>query len=1347
LAYAHSTSATQEFSLRLEGNISNDFNQSMVSASVALFRTTGTVTWEKYRVDAGFGSTGVGSIATNTQFTRNSVGSLNSDNLFALGQTGGDLPDDPTFTWVGTTNSWTTTANWSISGSADPYPNSTAHFVNIGAGGTASPTLPVATTNVATISQNQKTLTVPGGATLNVGGQYVLNFPTGLLVGGTGTLTTSGVTATGTASSFDTQLLPGSYIYRASDNLFMGIVRTVTSATSFTFMNMGHFVTSLENFTVPTAFNFINPAPTPIVGTVSVDIAINDRALSISGGTFSPAMKGRAIIDIGTGALIGVIQEVVDASNAILAAQATVTYSGVAANILDGIPTSGSGSLVCDDLSTVIYGSNISQMFAPASYYNVSFVDGRSLALPAAHIYRVSFATNQTITIRGKMEGRYWVMHSPVTGLTYQFLNGSSMDITVPNFNGGLGVTAGQLWRAYNAFNPSGNVRFGAVASDRINAKFTYNRNADLTFQGPEFSIFSNGRCGNFEYIRNSNNSFIINSGNTFIVNGNTIFTNNGIGGDIMRFGNAGYTPGNQCNISFHGSFTYNGTNTTQPVFAQFNGSLHNYTFTGPGAITFPTNNGNIFIGNATGGPLTLNGTTPGFLNLTYNKPGVTLTLPAVANKHLVCLGTLTVSGGSIVAPGSPNNGDISGNAMVINGNGNITSNGSNFVGAGAGGISVSGNGSVTIVGDGNFRTFGSPGDVNISGNAVVNLSASTNLIGHSSSQDWIQTGGTVTLPDASTSPFSVARNLNISGGTISKLAGNINLSPTFAGGNFIYDGGTINAAGANLFISGTTNNQTFGSTTGKTLTVNNVTVNKAAGNFDVVSGKIRVLNLMTVTGPAIVTAQPGNITLASSATSTASIAALPSAGSVAGNNWTMERYVGGVGSAAGWYLAGTPIKGQTLGDWSDDTFIFTLTGPCGLGLIGNTGTSNVFSHDGTISPIGTYPEVEQFGWRLSDCNLPHGVGKRIWLGNQFFDSSPRLLDNTGEMNAGPFNFSVPYNLTGYTSTGGAGWNFVSNPYPSTINWLNPGWTKTNMDGAFYPWNGTLGVYGSYSAAGVASDPLWVSGDIASSQAFFVRANSAGAVLSATEAVKTATNKTFFRTANFNNLLRFKVTSLSNQKYDCGVIMFHPEATEGYDEQFDASKFSNSFINLSSRSNDIDLSINTFADLNEDRVIPLTLKVNQPGQYQFSFTGLESFDAGTQMYLRDNYLGEVTPITEGSVQNIEINGDASSQGADRFEIIFSPEAVTATKKAIPSFATSVVPNPSNGNKLTLLLQNAGSNQTKVMITDMLGKVLMNQDFVASGNAISLEPNLAAGVYQVLISNAGKTSVQKIVVNK
>jgi hypothetical protein len=73
--------------------------------------------------------------------------------------------------------------------------------------------------------------------------------------------------------------------------------------------------------------------------------------------------------------------------------------------------------------------------------------------------------------------------------------------------------------------------------------------------------------------------------------------------------------------------------------------------------------------------------------------------------------------------------------------------------------------------------------------------------------------------------------------------------------------------------------------------------------------------------------------------------------------------------------------------------------------------------------------------------------------------------------------------------------------------------------------------------------------------------------------------------------------------------------------------------------------------------------------------------------------------------------------------------------------------PGNGKNVTLVLKNATESTSKVVITDVLGKVLFDREFVNQRNSMAIDTDLPMGVYQVKVQNGGKTSVQKLVVNR
>jgi len=112
-----------------------------------------------------------------------------------------------------------------------------------------------------------------------------------------------------------------------------------------------------------------------------------------------------------------------------------------------------------------------------------------------------------------------------------------------------------------------------------------------------------------------------------------------------------------------------------------------------------------------------------------------------------------------------------------------------------------------------------------------------------------------------------------------------------------------------------------------------------------------------------------------------------------------------------------------------------------------------------------------------------------------------------------------------------------------------------------------------------------------------------------------------------------------------------------------------------------------------------------------------------------------------------VNSNDGSAMEDRFEIVISPQSTTGVANLAPKFSTVVIPNPGNGRNLTLVLKNGQNIPTRILITDMLGKVVSDEEYTPIGNNIALDTNLPMGVYQVSVRNGGKTSIQKIVVNR
>ncbi len=141
------------------------------------------------------------------------------------------------------------------------------------------------------------------------------------------------------------------------------------------------------------------------------------------------------------------------------------------------------------------------------------------------------------------------------------------------------------------------------------------------------------------------------------------------------------------------------------------------------------------------------------------------------------------------------------------------------------------------------------------------------------------------------------------------------------------------------------------------------------------------------------------------------------------------------------------------------------------------------------------------------------------------------------------------------TNSGTAfGWNFVGNPFSSTIDWNNTtGWVKTNINSTIYlynngnwaTWNGTTGTNGG-------------SQYIAMGQGFFVEVTDGGGPSTGTLMMngycQVHNPVTFLKKTN-TNIKELVRLSISNGEFeDETLIYFHEYAKPGFDPEFDAHK-------------------------------------------------------------------------------------------------------------------------------------------------------------------------------------------------
>jgi PKD repeat protein len=344
-----------------------------------------------------------------------------------------------------------------------------------------------------------------------------------------------------------------------------------------------------------------------------------------------------------------------------------------------------------------------------------------------------------------------------------------------------------------------------------------------------------------------------------------------------------------------------------------------------------------------------------------------------------------------------------------------------------------------------------------------------------------------------------------------------------------------------------------------------------------------------------------------------------------------------------------------------------------------------------------------------------------VYLGTGPIYTAAITLDATGQPYVGDFNFNPIFTNSSNPSDG---YNLMANPYPSTIDWLSPAWTKTNIDDAIYSYQADNNQYASF-VDGISTNGG--SRYIASSQGFFVQANAPGAVLTISENAKSSANPKLIRETNPQNLLI--LTLSGNYMSDETAIHLNSEATNYFDSKYDALKFysPNSLApSITSIIDGKDASINSIPFDAKTISIPIKAKVGVDGMYTLAWSGLGEFAEGTCIVLEDIESGVKTDLV--SKNDYTFKAKASDRNAKaRFVIHIST----------PLKQTTAASYCNNSNDGSITLQNPYRTVCKVELSDINNAVLKDATFSDASYTFS---GLKSGTYKVTYLEASQCEV-------
>ncbi len=527
----------------------------------------------------------------------------------------------------------------------------------------------------------------------------------------------------------------------------------------------------------------------------------------------------------------------------------------------------------------------------------------------------------------------------------------------------------------------------------------------------------------------------------------------------------------------------------------------------------------------------------------------------------------------------------------------------------------------------------------------------------------------------------TVTFNMNVSSTGIAITSGTLNLGDvnTSLSGATVTNAGTITSGTAgNLFVSGTNTFAGVGSTTlnnftissgptnfnnsftlmgnltnsGSLSIVSTATVTFSGGAAQAISGNLISIGKIVVNKPSSTLSNNGNVELMDVLTMTTGTFDADGSGS---GILTFNSDTNGDASIG--VMAGGSITGNvTFERYFDNTIInrwrnlaFPVTGITYSAL----GSSITLNSGSLATYTETTPGNVDQGWNIisgASTILNSTNGHTAWM----YNATPITISVRGPLlqnvPASPYNFGVTYfnDLTQPASEDG--WNLVPNPFASPINWNNPGWVKTNVNGVIAVWDNVDGIY-KYTSGGPNS--LW-DGVIAQGQSFWVQTNAASPLLTCSESVKvTNSNPAFYRTAGeeVNSMLAIGLKSGVHE--DKTFITYLDEATPEFDGAFDAHKLKNAIFNLSTLTNEgLNLAVNVLPRSICTSSIKLNITNIEPGAYSINFEGLETFKNLNHVTLIDKFLNVTRIIESGNGYTFEVTSDIKSYGSERFQLVF-----------------------------------------------------------------------------------------------
>ncbi len=380
--------------------------------------------------------------------------------------------------------------------------------------------------------------------------------------------------------------------------------------------------------------------------------------------------------------------------------------------------------------------------------------------------------------------------------------------------------------------------------------------------------------------------------------------------------------------------------------------------------------------------------------------------------------------------------------------------------------------------------------------------------------------------------------------------------------------------------------------------------------------------------------------------------------------------------------------------------------------------------------PLGTWIE------HLDAINFiaaNNGVNSFI-PGKAYAVSYPTIVTKSfvGNVNNGIINIPLTVSPGIYS-----GWNFIANPYPSTIDWnISNGWNRIILENAssnekaIWIWNAALGNYGTYiSNSGIGTNG--VTANIAISQGFWVKAATSG-ILSMNNSIRKHSNQAFLKSlTSVSETLNITVSCNENAFSDEVVIKFgNQNNQEGAEKMFSIESTAPSLYSTKLNKN---WSINYLSTVSQNPILPLSFKAGMDGNYSLHVSGISNFSSSNYIYLKDILTNSITDLNQNSMYNFTAS---INDNADRFQIIFTSLPLEISNNSIQNTSIYLIDNT--------IYVNSNETIKQISIYNSLGQLVKNIDNINGSFAINMNEN-KHGCFILKIITTSHIYTEKVIV--